>query len=109
MQKPLPEWDEAQFYASAHRPKLLDGCDRPLYSLNIFCSGMIPYWNQTIWSLVAGVLLFVLVRHLLRKLGKHDPLATRVYLRRLAYYAYYSARSKYAALPTRIPRKRVHA
>ena len=98
------DWDESAFHASATRPKLTDGCDRTLYSSSIFGCILIPYWNQTIWSVVAGVAVFFLIRHNLRKLGRYDPLAVKVYLRNLAYFAFYSARTKYTARWRTLPK-----
>src|SRR4051795_9842529 len=95
------EFDAALFFASAHRPKLLDGCDRSLLALNVLGSILIVYAYVTLTSLIISVLFFFTVRFWLRHMGKKDPLAVRVFLRSIGYRAFYGARTKYAAVRIR--------
>jgi type IV secretion system protein VirB3 len=44
-------------------------------------------------SIAAGIALWLVVLHLLRRMAKADPLMRHVYLRQLRYGRYYAARS----------------
>jgi len=101
----MPDYRQSPYFASAHRPKLMMGCDRTLIVFLLVPVVCIVYVWMTFWSLAVSILLFLAGRFWLQRLAKNDPLLTKTYLRSLPYRAYYPARSKYAARLIRVPKR----
>ena len=83
----------ARIHRAGTRPHLFLGGDREL----VLFTGLIAF-ALTVpsfqWaSIVTGILLWLVVLYLLRKMAKADPLMRHVYLRQLRYGRYYAARS----------------
>ena len=84
----------AKIHRAGIRPHLFLGGDREL----VLFTGLIAF-SLTVpsfqWaSIVTGIVLWLVVLFLLRKMAKADPLMRQVYLRQLRYGRYYSARSR---------------
>jgi type IV secretion system protein TrbD len=84
----------AKIHRAGIRPHLFLGGDREL----VLFTGLIAF-SLTVpsfqWaSIVTGIVLWLVVLFLLRKMAKADPLMRHVYLRQLRYGRYYPARSR---------------
>jgi type IV secretory pathway TrbD component len=84
----------APYPASGMRHKLAFGCDRVCASLLVTSAVLIGYlWMQWWGYLVAGLMIVGGIP-VLRKMGRHDPLLVRVFLRSLRYRRFYGATRK---------------
>ena len=84
----------AKIHRAGIRPHLFLGGDREL----VLFTGLIAF-SLTVpsfqWaSIVTGIVLWLVVLFVLRKMAKADPLMRHVYLRQLRYGRYYPARSR---------------
>jgi type IV secretion system protein VirB3 len=84
---------KAPVYQSVIRPILFLGGDRELTMIaGLLCAAAI-FSVQTWVSVAVGILVWLIGLYFLQKMAKADPLLSRVYLRHIAYKAFYPARS----------------
>ena len=95
---------EVLIHASVHRPRLILGADRELViALGLICSILI-FGLVTWWSIIFGVLLWVIGIAFLARIGKIDALIRPIYLRHIKYQAFYRAKSSPLNSGVRLPR-----
>ena len=92
---------EIAFHQSANRPHLLVGGDRELVLVSGILAAILIFAVMTWWSILAGVVLWLAAVAVLARMGKIDPLLRHVYVRHIRYRAFYPAKSKLSARPTR--------
>lgn len=89
-----PEEFAAPYPASGMRPKLAFGCDRILASMTVTSAVLIGYLWMRPWAYAVAALIVFCGIPVLRKMGRHDPLLVRVFLRSLRYRRFYGATRK---------------
>ena len=76
-------------HRSLSRPNLLMGADRELVMMTGLAAAVLIFVVLTIYSALAGIVIWFLVIGALRLMAKSDPLMRQVYLRHIGYQAYY--------------------
>jgi type IV secretion system protein VirB3 len=71
------------------RPNLLMGADRELVLITGLAAAILIFVVLTIYSVLSGVAVWIVIVGALRMLAKADPLMRRVYLRHISYRPYY--------------------
>ena len=80
-------------HQSLNKNDLMAGCGRPLLLISGVVAVLLIVVSQTIIAAVFGVLFWILVIGVLRKMAKADPIMSRVYMRHIKYSDFYPARS----------------
>ncbi|MFM2287726.1 MAG: hypothetical protein RL684_869 [Pseudomonadota bacterium] len=80
-------------HRSLHRPNLLIGGERELVMFSMLISGGLIVSALNLPALVVGLVIWIVMVALLRRMAKADPYMSTVYRRQLAYAPYYPARS----------------
>ena len=95
----------ARYFPSATRYQLTMGCDGLLWLiLTILCVALAWTWRN-IPGIVAAIGAYGVGVGVLRKVGRYDPLAVKVFLQNLQYKLIYSPESKVTARLRALPRK----
>ena len=94
---------EVPFHESANRPNLLLGGDRELVLVFAILAAMLVFAVMKWWSVVAGVVLWLMAVAVLARMGKADPLLRQVYVRHIRYRDFYPAKSRLVAPQTTTP------
>jgi type IV secretion system protein VirB3 len=83
---------------------LILGGDRELVLFVGVISAILIFALVTWWSILLGVVLWLVGVALLVRMGKEDPLMRQVYLRHVRYEAFYAAKSGLESSGVRLPR-----
>ncbi|MFL1616152.1 conjugal transfer protein TrbD [Acinetobacter baumannii] len=78
---------------SLNRPNLLLGCEREWILMAGLIAFALIFSLKTIPSIIIGVILWFISLFLLRKMGKADPLASKVYIRHIKQQKLYLPKS----------------
>ena len=84
---------EVLIHQSANRPNLLLGGDRELVLVAVMITGGLAFSLASWWGIGLVVMLWIGSIAALQRMGKADPLLRQVYLRRIRYVSFYSAKS----------------
>jgi type IV secretion system protein VirB3 len=95
---------EIMIHPSVHRPRLILGADRELVLFVGLISAILVFALIRWWSILMGILLWLVAVTLLVRMGKEDPLMRQVYLRHVKYEAFYPAKSGLRCSGVRLPR-----
>ncbi|AYG64270.1 MULTISPECIES: conjugal transfer protein TrbD [Rhizobium] len=82
-----------RIHRALSRPNLLMGADRELVLLTGLAAVILIFVVLTVYSVVFGVAVWIVVVGLLRIMAKADPLMRQVYARHISYQHYYKATS----------------
>jgi type IV secretory pathway TrbD component len=94
-----------RYFPSGTRYQLVMGCDGGLWLvLSILCALLGWTWRN-VPGLIAAVGAYGVGVTVLRKIGRYDPLAVKVFVRNWQYELIYGARSKVSAQLRRLPKK----
>jgi len=94
---------EIPFHESANRPHLLMGGDRELVLVSAILAAMLVFAVMKWWSILAGLIFWLVAVGVLARMAKADPLLRHVYLRHIRYRSFYPAKSRICAPPTETP------
>ena len=94
---------EITIHPSVHRPRLILGADRELVIFLGLMSAIQVFALVTWWSIISGILLWLVGGALLVRIGKADPLMRKVYLRHIKYQPYYPAKGDLNSSGARLP------
>lgn len=78
-----------RIHRALSRPNLLMGADRELVLITGFAAAILIFVVLTVYSVVFGVAVWIVVIGLLRMLAKSDPLMRQVYIRHISYKPFY--------------------
>jgi len=81
----VPQMYCAPFHESSNRPHLLLGCEPTLLALAFVLTVIVGYSVPTWWGIGGAVLLFVILRQLLRELAKADPRFAAIHMEAQRY------------------------
>jgi type IV secretion system protein VirB3 len=95
---------EIRIHPSVHRPRLILGADRELVIFLGLLSSILIFVLVTWWSVVIGVLLWLVGVSVLVAMGREDVLLRHVYLRHVKYRAFYPAKAGIDSSATRLAR-----
>ncbi|MGI2033829.1 conjugal transfer protein TrbD [Rhizobium panacihumi] len=87
-----------RIHRALSRPPLLIGADRELVLLTGLATVILVFVVLTIYSVLFGMALWVVVVAALRMMAKADPLMRQIYIRHISYHSRY--------LPTSAPWRR---
>jgi len=74
-----------RIHRALSRPNLLMGADRELVLITGLAAAILIFVVLTVYSVVFGVAVWIVVIGLLRMLAKSDPLMRQVYIRHISY------------------------
>ena len=94
---------EVPFHESANRPQLLMGGDRELILVSAILAAMLVFAVMKWWSILGGLVLWLIAVGVLARMAKVDPLLRHVYIRHIGYRDFYPAKSRMSAPPTTTP------
>src|SRR6267378_7040281 len=94
---------EVPFHESANRPQLLMGGDRELILASAILAAMLVFAVMKWWSILAGLVLWLIAVAILARMAKVDPLLRHVYIRHIRYRDFYPAKSRMSAPTTTTP------
>jgi type IV secretion system protein VirB3 len=95
---------EVAIHQSLIRPHLLLGGDRELVLFSALIAVALVFTVATWWSIVAGMVFWLVAAAVLSRMGKADPKLRHVYLCHLRYRAFYPAKSLPSAVRSRTPK-----
>jgi len=78
-----------RIHRALSRPNLLMGADRELVLITGLAAAILIFVVLTVYSVVFGVAVWIVVIGLLRMLAKSDPLMRQVYIRHISYKPFY--------------------
>lgn len=87
-----------RIHRALSRPNLLMGADRELVLMTGLAAVILIFVVLTAYSIILGIVAWVMVFSILRAMAKSDPLMRQVYVRHMRYRAHY--------LPTSSPWRR---
>jgi type IV secretion system protein VirB3 len=90
-------------HPSVHRPRLILGADRELVLFVGLISAILVFALVSWWSILMGILLWLVGVALLVRMGKEDPLMRKIYVRHVRYQAFYPAKSGLQSSGVRLP------
>ncbi|QLF71752.1 VirB3 family type IV secretion system protein (plasmid) [Peteryoungia desertarenae] len=79
----------SRIHRALSRPNLLMGADRELVLATGLAAVILIFVVLTIYSVILGLSIWMMIIGLLRLLAKSDPLMRQVYLRHLSYRSSY--------------------
>jgi type IV secretion system protein VirB3 len=82
-----------RIHRALSRPNLLMGADRELVLITGLAAVILIFVVLTLYSVLFGIAVWVLVLGVLRMMAKSDPLLRQVYIRHISYRPYYKATS----------------
>jgi type IV secretion system protein TrbD len=95
---------EICIHPSVHRPRLILGADRELVISVGLLASILVFALVTWWSVIAGVILWLVGVSVLVGMGREDVLLRHVYLRHVKYRAFYPAQAQLNSSAARLPR-----
>ena len=95
---------EILIHPSVHRPRLILGADRELVIFLGLLAAILVFVLVTWWSVVTGVILWLVGVGLLVGMGREDVLLRHVYLRHVKYRAFYPAAAHVDSCAAPLPR-----
>lgn len=78
-----------RIHRALSRPSLLMGADRELVLLTGLAAVILIFVVLTVYSVVFGLAVWIVIVGLLRMMAKSDPLMRKVYIRHISYRSYY--------------------
>ncbi|MBD9444917.1 MULTISPECIES: conjugal transfer protein TrbD [unclassified Rhizobium] len=78
-----------RIHRALSRPNFLMGADRELVLITGLAAAILIFVVLTVYSVVFGVAVWIVVIGLLRMLAKSDPLMRQVYIRHISYKPFY--------------------
>ncbi len=75
------------------RYQVILGIEKELFFISLMFSILVPYASRTWWSVIVGVLIWIVLAYVLRKIAKKDPMYFKVNKRALQYQKYYPAKT----------------
>ena len=93
MVDPVSNLRRNRIHRALSRPNLLMGADRELVLITGLASIILIFVVLTVYSVMFGILVWIVVVAALRILAKADPLMRGVYIRHISYRPYYRATS----------------
>ncbi|PDT48350.1 MULTISPECIES: conjugal transfer protein TrbD [Sinorhizobium] len=82
-----------RIHRALSRPNLLIGADRELVLLTGLAAVILIFVVLTVYSVLFGIAVWVVIVGLLRMMAKFDPLMRQIYIRHIGYCSYYKATS----------------
>lgn len=82
-----------RIHRALSRPNLLMGADRELVLVTGLAAIILIFVVLTVYSVLIGIAIWMVILGLLRRMGKADPMMRRIYLRHLRYRPHYRATS----------------
>ena len=79
------------------------GGDRELILVSAILAAMLVFAVMKWWSILAGLILWLIAIGVLARMAKVDPLLRRVYIRHIPYRNFYPAKSRLSAPSTTTP------
>jgi type IV secretion system protein TrbD len=92
-------------HRALNRPNLFMGGDRELMLFALMLAAILIFSVFTWWSILLGIVMWVLAAAALRRMGKSDPYLRHVYTRHTKYVGYYPARPHVTGLPRDVPQQ----
>lgn len=89
MVDPLSSLHRHRIHRALSRPNLLMGADRELVLVTALAAIILIFVVLTVSSALFGVLAWLSILGLLRKMAKFDPFMRQVYLRHILYQPHY--------------------
>lgn len=87
----MSDLNRVPIYGALNRPNLFMGCEREwILGIAIFIAAVI-FSLQDLFSTLAAIIAWVICFNVFKKMGKADPIMSKVYLRHIAYKQYYRA------------------
>lgn len=93
MADPVSNLRRNRIHRALSRPNLLMGADRELVLITGLASIILIFVVLTVFSVMFGILIWIVVVAALRIMAKADPLMRGVYIRHISYRPYYRATS----------------
>lgn len=93
MADPVSNLRRNRIHRALSRPNLLMGADRELVLITGLASIILIFVVLTVFSVMFGILIWIVVVAALRMMAKADPLMRGVYIRHISYRPYYRATS----------------
>ncbi len=78
-----------RIHRALSRPNLLMGADRELVLITGLAAVILIFVVLTVYSVLFGVAVWIVIVGLLRMMAKSDPLMRQVYARHISYKAHY--------------------
>ncbi len=78
-----------RIHRALSRPNLLMGADRELVLMTGLAAVILIFVVLTAYSIILGIVAWVMVFSILRAMAKSDPLMRQVYVRHMRYRAHY--------------------
>lgn len=75
------------------RYQVILGIEKELFFVSLMFAILVPYSSRTWWSVILGVLIWIVLAYVLRKIAKKDPIYFKVNKRALQYQKYYPAKT----------------
>lgn len=85
-----------------HRPQQIWGGERELMLFSMLIAAALIIVSLNFFSVVVGLIFWMLCAYSLRKMAKADPIMSKVYMRQIKYRNYYRPYSR----PTRVANTR---
>lgn len=82
-------------YQSLHRHNHLLGAEQDLVMLSALVAFMLAMSGLTLVGIISALIFWVFAIFGLRKMAKHDPIMSKVFLRHIKQQGYYSAKSSH--------------
>jgi type IV secretion system protein VirB3 len=79
------------------------GGDRELILVSAILAAVLVFAVMKWWSILAGLVLWLVAVGVLARMAKIDPLLRHVYIRHIRYRAFYPAKSQMSAPATTTP------
>lgn len=75
------------------RYQIILGMEKELFFFSLMVSILVPYSSRTWWSILVGILIWMILAYVLRKIAKKDPIYFKVNKRALQYQKFYPAKT----------------
>ena len=93
MADPVSKLRRNRIHRALSRPNLLMGADRELVLITGLAAIILIFVVLTVYSVLFGIAVWIVVVAALRMMAKADPMMRRVYLRHISYRSSYRATS----------------
>ncbi len=80
-------------HRALNRPDLLAGCERELVLVTGLITLTLIVVALNLVSAIIGIIVWIAIVGILRKMAKVDPFMSKIYLRHIQYKSFYSASS----------------
>lgn len=78
-----------RIHRALSRPNLLVGADRELVLITGLAAAILIFVVLTVYSVLFGATVWIVIVGLLRMMARSDPLMRRVYIRHISYRSHY--------------------